>query len=220
MVKLWKEVKTRRPVDLSLASTSLVERLNASIRNFTSRFQRQSYRFSKRLTAHVHAQAIFAVYYNFKKTHSGFKGAYRHYTPAMKAGLTDRPWEFEDMLDAIEGYWAARSRKPELHLLAAPTYQPLAAGVTSSSPYFVMYSPLHREAKVHKASCRNCQNGAGRKTSRKGKNQWYPFDSEDAARAFAKSLAPLRNSVCAMCVTGKYAGNSVRQINSHRRAKS
>ncbi len=66
--------QTSNPIDLKLASTSLVERLNGSIRNFFSHFTRQTYKFSKRLESHVHAQAIFVAYYNFVKQHRGFKG--------------------------------------------------------------------------------------------------------------------------------------------------
>jgi IS1 family transposase len=60
---LEKVPQNQTKVDLSLASTSLVERMNASIRNYVSRFTRSTYKFSKLLENHVHAQAVFVMYY-------------------------------------------------------------------------------------------------------------------------------------------------------------
>jgi hypothetical protein len=99
-----KTAQNQSRVDISLASTSLVERLNASIRNSISRFTRQTYKFSKRLENHIHAQSIFVMYYNFVKPHRGLTGAERHFTPAMKAGLTNRVWSYDDILDEVDGY--------------------------------------------------------------------------------------------------------------------
>ena len=98
LVELKKVPQNQSRVDLSLASTSKVERMNATIRNFNSRFTRQSYRFSKKLENHLHALSIGFMYYNFARSHGGFKGQERHYSPAMKAGLTNKLWTFDDCL--------------------------------------------------------------------------------------------------------------------------
>lgn len=205
-----KVLKTRSPVDLSLASTSLVERLNGSIRNHNSRFTRQTYKFSKRLQNHVHSQAIFTMYYNFTRKHHGLKGPYRHHTPAMMAGLTDKIWSYDDLLDEVDRYWEHKAFRPALQAVPPRPYVPLAAGESSSLPYFVMYSPIKREAKVHKGTCGNCRQGVGRKANRAGSNQWYAFETERAARRCAETLAPIEHSVCSLCVTGHYGRHRVK----------
>ncbi|HEY5237399.1 MAG TPA: hypothetical protein VIJ62_03380 [Rhizomicrobium sp.] len=210
VISMDKVLKTRGDIDISLASTSLVERLNGSIRNFISRFTRQTYKFSKRLTNHVHAHAIFVMYYNFVKRHDGLKGPDRHLTPAMKAGLTNKVWTYDGLLDEVDYYWQRKALKPTLLVIPPRQYVPLQAGETSPLPYLVMYSPKKREAKVHKGSCGDCNHGHGRKAGLSIRNQWFAFETERAARRCAESLAPLENSVCSKCVTGRYVKHCVR----------
>jgi len=207
---LQKVPQNQTKADLSLASTSLVERLNGSIRNSISRFTRQTYKFSKRLQNHIHAQSIFTLYYNFARKHHGFKGAERNYTPAMKAGLTAKIWSYDDLLDEVDRYWQHKAMQPVLQVVQPRQYVPLAAGQASPLPYFVMYSPNKQEAKVHKGSCGNCRQGVGRKDGRAGSNRWYAFETEWAARRCAEALAPVNHSVCSLCVAGQYVKHGVR----------
>ena len=66
------------------------------------RFTRLTNGFSKKFENHMWMVALYAVYYNFLKTHKTLR-----VTPAMEAGLTDRIWTFE-------GYcWADRRERPE-----------------------------------------------------------------------------------------------------------
>lgn len=217
LISIRKEVRRYSKVDLRLASTSHVERMNATIRNFNTRFTRQTYKFSKRFANHLHAIAIGTFYYNFSRSHGGFKGEFRHFTPAMKAGLTDKPWTYEDMLAEVDTYWAKRIVRAPLTLAPGPNYVPLAVGETSPLPYFVMHSEGKREAKVHKGTCRNCQQGMGRTNGGAGRNKWYAFQTQGEAERCAKALASLAHSVCSICIVGKYAGNSIRQQNEHRK---
>lgn len=210
LTSLTKVPQNQTKADLSLASTSLVERLNGSIRNSVSRFTRQTYKFSKRLQNHIHAQAIFAMYYNFTRKHYGFKGEERNHTPAMKAGLTKRIWSFDDLLDEVDRYWLHKAMQPTLQVVSPRQYVPLAAGEASPLPYFVMYSPQKRAAKIHKGTCGECKQGHGRKAGLSVQNYWYAFETERAARRCAETLAPLDNSVCAKCVTGQYVKHRVR----------
>lgn len=216
LISITKETRGYSKVDLRLASTSHVERMNATIRNFNTRFTRQGYKFSKRFANHLHAIAIGMFYYNFSRRHHGLKGSYRHFTPAMKAGISSKIWTFGDMLDEADAYWARKAIRAPLTLASAPIYVPLAVGATSPLPYFVMHSEGKREAKVHKGACRNCQQGMGRMQGGAGSNKWYAFQTQEEAEGCAMGLAPLAYSVCSICVVGKYAGNSVRQRNEHR----
>ena len=205
--------------DISLASTSMVERLNLTVRTFMSRANRRSPRFSKKLNNHIHAHAIFAAYYNFVRGHAGL-GVNRHATPAMMAGVTNKVWSYDDLIAEIDSYWARQHQPgPVLSIVPPRQYAPLAIGQTSSLPFFVIHSQKKGEAKVHKGTCRNCQHGMGRKQGGAGRNDIYAFVSQEEAWRCAQTLAPLNPSVCSICVVGKYAGNSVRQHNSHNKLR-
>ena len=82
-------------------STSHVERHNLTMRMSLRRFTRLTNAFSKKIDNHCHALALYFVFYNFVKIHKTLR-----VTPAMQAGLTDRVWEWEDVLAMID------SRKP------------------------------------------------------------------------------------------------------------
>jgi IS1 family transposase len=195
-------------VDLKVASTSLIERHNSTIRNFMSRYGRQTYRFSKKLENHNHAFSIFVMFYNFVRSHGAWikRGSpYKNWTPAMKAGLTTKIWTNDDLLDEVDNYWRAQSLQPVFQVVPTQKYVPLPAGMSSSRTYFVMFSPKKHETKVHKGICRNCRHGVGRKDG-VGTNQWFDFDTVDAAKRCARELAPLQFSECAICIKGKYAG--------------
>ena len=210
LTEIEKLPQNQTKVNLKLASTSLVERLNGTIRNSISRFTRQTYKFSKRLHNHIHAQAIFVMYYNFTRKHNGFQKPEHNFTPAMKAGLTNRIWTYDDLLDEVDSYWKHKAFQPTLQTVPPPKYLPLAVGEASPLPYFVMYSPTKREAKVHRGTCSNCRQGIGRKIDREGPNAWYAFATERAAQHCAERLAPAQHSVCSMCVSGRYVKHFVR----------
>lgn len=200
---LVKKRQSKGMFDISRASTSLVERLNGSIRNFTSRFTRQTYKFSKRLANHVHAQAVFVAYYNFVKHHGGFKGPERHLTPAMKAGLTDKVWTFDDLLDEVDRYWQHKTAKAKLKVRRRHRYKRLPLGAIPSLPYVVVYSLQKRIAKIHRSSCHSCKHGL-RSDKRERGNEWYAFRTRKAARRCAKILSPIHHTVCSFCITGHY----------------
>ena len=61
------------------------------------RFTRLTNAFSKKIDNHCHALALYFVFYNFVKIHKTLR-----VTPAMQAGLTDRVWEWEDVLNLID----------------------------------------------------------------------------------------------------------------------
>jgi len=78
-------------------STSFIERQNLSMRMGMRRFTRLTNAFSKKVENHCHALAIYFMYYNFCKIHQTLR-----MTPAMKAGVTDRLWNIEDMISLLK----------------------------------------------------------------------------------------------------------------------
>jgi IS1 family transposase len=81
-------------------STSYVERSNLTVRMQNRRFTRLTNGFSKKLENHAYSVALFAMFYNFCRIHKTLR-----VTPAMEAGVTERPWEVSDivaLIDAVE----------------------------------------------------------------------------------------------------------------------
>lgn len=83
-------------------STSYVERQNLTMRMSMRRFTRLTNGFSKKLENHTHALAIYFLYYNFVRIHQTLR-----ITPAMAAGVTDKLWDFQDMVKVLEE-WEAK----------------------------------------------------------------------------------------------------------------
>ena len=79
--------------DMQLASTSLVERANLSMRMGMRRFTRLTNSFSRKIENHMHAISFYFMVYNFVKVHGTVKT-----TPAIAAGVTKIQWTMEDIL--------------------------------------------------------------------------------------------------------------------------
>lgn len=77
-----------------------------TVRMTNRRFTRLTNAFSKRLENHIHALAIDIVRYNFVRIHRTLR-----VTPAMAAGITDRLWSWQDVIDRIDAA-AAAPRRP------------------------------------------------------------------------------------------------------------
>ncbi|HUP61402.1 MAG TPA: IS1 family transposase [Thermoanaerobaculia bacterium] len=78
-------------------NTSYVERANLTHRMGMRRFTRLTNGFSKKFENHCHAVSLHMMYYNFVREHMTIKR-----TPAVAAGVTDRPWTMLDIVDLIE----------------------------------------------------------------------------------------------------------------------
>jgi transposase-like protein/IS1 family transposase len=76
--------------------TSHVERANLSIRMGVRRMTRLTNAFSKKWENHEYHLALYFLYYNFCRTHQTLKT-----TPAVTAGLTDKQWSIERMLNEL-----------------------------------------------------------------------------------------------------------------------
>ena len=98
--------------DIRRISTSYVERSNLTIRMSVRRYTRLTNAFSRKLENHTAAFALYAFWYNFIRPHSAVRTKNNNrITPAMAAGLTDRPMSFQDLVEMIDADYEARRPK-------------------------------------------------------------------------------------------------------------
>ena len=83
--------------DPSHISTSYAERQNLTMRMRIRRFTGLTNGFSKRIANHMHMVAIYTVFYNWTKLHKTLRT-----TPAMAAGLTDRVWDWAEIVTLMD----------------------------------------------------------------------------------------------------------------------
>jgi IS1 family transposase len=76
-------------------STSYVERQNLTLRMSPRRFSRLTNGFSKKLTHHCAAVALYVAHYNLCRVHEALRT-----TPAKALGLTDKAWTIAQLVDA------------------------------------------------------------------------------------------------------------------------
>ena len=86
-------------------STSLIERQNLTMRMAMRRFTRLTNGFSKKVENLEAAVALHFAHYNFVRLHRSLR-----ITPAMAAGVSDRLWSLEELLERIDA--AAPAPKP------------------------------------------------------------------------------------------------------------
>ncbi|MGH7227652.1 MAG: IS1 family transposase [Nitrospiraceae bacterium] len=78
-------------------STSYAERMNLSIRMMNRRFTRLTNAHSKKVHNHIHANALFFMWYSFGRIHQTLR-----ITPAMAAGVTDHVWSVEEIVGLLD----------------------------------------------------------------------------------------------------------------------
>ena len=89
--------------NLDTANTSHVERHNLSMRMAMRRFTRLTNAFSKKLEKHCAALSLYFYHYNHVKPHGALRTKRdNRVTPAMAAGITDRPATLEALVALID----------------------------------------------------------------------------------------------------------------------
>jgi IS1 family transposase len=83
--------------DTRYISTSYVEKQNLTMRMSMRRFTRLTNGFSKKIENLHWAVALHFMYYNFCRIHRTLR-----VTPAMEAGISDRLWELDDIIELLE----------------------------------------------------------------------------------------------------------------------
>jgi IS1 family transposase len=89
--------------NIDLVSTSYVERSNLTVRMGNRRFTRLTNAFSKKLENHCHMLAVGFMHYNFCRKHTTLKE-----TPAQAAGVADRQWTLEEVVEMIDAHFVEK----------------------------------------------------------------------------------------------------------------
>lgn len=99
-----KKVMAGNP-DMSVVSTSYVERQNLTMRMGMRRFTRLTNGFSKKVENLAHAVSLHYMHYNFARPHKTLTKAANGYptTPAMAAGVSDHVWTLVEIASLLDG---------------------------------------------------------------------------------------------------------------------
>jgi IS1 family transposase len=85
--------------DLGSLTTSHIERAFLTVRQELKRFQRKGLGYSKDLATHTAAVALHFGVYNFVRKHHTLKT-----TPAVAAGIEEKPWDLERVVEMTADY--------------------------------------------------------------------------------------------------------------------
>jgi hypothetical protein len=122
----------RQPVfgkpDMSLVSTSYVERSNLTLRMSNRRFTRLTNGFSKKIVNHCHMLALGYMHYNFCRKHMSLKR-----TPAQAAGIADRQWTLEEVVEMVDAHFVEKLNA-EFEAAFAAKYTPARTMPKSYAP--------------------------------------------------------------------------------------
>ncbi|MYK58798.1 MAG: hypothetical protein F4027_09430 [Rhodospirillaceae bacterium] len=91
--------------DPMTASTSLVERMNLTLRMEMRRYARRTNAHSKAIRNHILALSLFYLSYNFCRTHETLRT-----TPAVAAGLVEKPCDLRWIIESADALVPHRKR--------------------------------------------------------------------------------------------------------------
>ena len=92
-----RKMKIKGNPEVGDVSISYAERLNLQIRMSMRRYTRLTNAHSKKIENHIHAFAMFTMFYNFCRIHSSLR-----VTPAMASGVSDHVWSLEEIVGLLE----------------------------------------------------------------------------------------------------------------------
>src|SRR5437660_10734185 len=90
--------------DLESLTTSHIERAFLTVRQEMKRFQRKGLGYSKDLETHKRAVALHFGVYNFVRQHHTLGT-----TPAVAAGLEEKPWSLEQVVEMTQAYFQRKA---------------------------------------------------------------------------------------------------------------
>ena len=180
-------------------NTWRVERENGFMRQANRRFARKTNAFSKRLAFHERQIAIWMMYRNYcwepfpSRPRDGSSKWQMRKTAAEAAGLTDRTWKIDRLIELSDEFRANRIVEESGGTTAT-------AGAPEGERYWVNHSPNHRRAKVHDATCTTRNKALTNPNTATGESVWKAFSTQEEAVAFAAGLEPDHHEVCRRCL--------------------
>ena len=153
LVEVFNNVVSGSPREF-LISTSLVERLNLTMRMSDRRLIRRTNGFSKRVWRHAAMMQVLVTYYNFCRVHGSLKT-----TPAVAAGLADHVWDRRELARMIIE-----------HGCSVGTRGPYRSDNSSGGLEFSLVRSWGRDRAVREdVACSHCG------------SHWMPKDGRDAS---------------------------------------
>lgn len=214
--------------------TAYVERQNLNVRMRNRRFGRRTNAFSKSAEHHERQLALTLVYGNYcllpaPKRQRDEKGRplrdengkplpwIKRLTPAMEAGIIDTIWEVDHLLVLTDAFTSERRRqerqaKKDAAAQLKALFSRPKENAPVRAPFWVYASAVHPLTKVHAHTCKNCQDGRGKKGEGDTKSgRWLACETLDQAKDLAEALQPGRSSVCGVCL-GSYRTRGYRDV--------
>lgn len=178
-------------------NTWRIERENGFLRQANRRFTRKTNAFSKRLRYHERQIAIWMLHRNYCWARSGIDPSRpkRMVSAAMAAGLTDRVWREEELIDRSDAYKKTRGSKD-------PVGVEQGNDDLRERPFWMNHSPDHQRANVHTSDCSQVRKALARPDSTSCKSVWLSFATQEEAEAEAARREPDKHRTCRLCIGG------------------
>ncbi|WEK44903.1 MAG: IS1 family transposase [Candidatus Sphingomonas colombiensis] len=194
--------RVKGSLDAEEINTWRIERENGFMRQANRRFTRKSNGFSKRLEFHERQIAIWMLYRNYcwvprpRRLRDGTSRWEKRVPGAMAAGLTDRVWTIDELVEMSDEFRATR-------IAEEVNNAPVPAVCPDEAPFWVNHSPYHRRAKVHAATCSTRKKALAAEGTVVREGMWRGFATQDEATKFAAHLEPDHHDICRLCL-GSY----------------
>lgn len=178
-------------------NTWRIERENGFLRQANSRFGRKRNSFSKRLSYHERQIAIWMLHRNYCWARTGIdpERPKRPVTAAMTAGLTDRVWREEELIERSDAFKRTCATEN-------PVGVEQGEDDLRERPFWLNLSASRKRANVHSSDCHTVQKAVARDAPVTSDSIWLSFATEEEAVAEAAKREPDTHKVCRLCIGG------------------
>jgi hypothetical protein len=178
-------------------NTWRIERENGFLRQANRRFTRKTNAFSKRLSYHERQIAIWMLHRNYCWSRAGIdpNRPKQQVSAAMAAGLTDRIWREEELIERSDAFKKA-------HGTSRPIGLEQGENDLRERPFWLNHSSQHRRANVHSAECSTVRKALARNEAGSNAGVWLNFATEQEAMTEAARREPDLHGTCRLCLGG------------------
>lgn len=119
----------------------------------------------------------------------------RAVTAAMMAGLTDRVWREEELIERSDAF-------KKTHPTENPVGLEQGEDDLRERPFWLNHSASRKRAKVHSSDCSTVRKAISRDDAGSSTGVWLSFATEEDAVAEAARREPDTHDVCRLCIGG------------------